>query len=140
MTIDCERLRLLLHEGIEAVPDRSAPSVSKFDRVRGVLASHLRLQIADVGAYYISKAGNFVVRLQQPGVMGGSRKKLVLAILRMHGRSIPAPGWLSASRVATDTSIRSRCVARLVPTASGTYSGSSALRIRPQTNWLGASM
>ena len=77
--MDCERVRQRLHELIEAVPDRTAPSTSKFDGVNQVLESWLGFPARKVRAVWVSKPGNFDVRMRQPGMLR-DRPALAVAI------------------------------------------------------------
>lgn len=56
-----------LNDVIEAVPELSAPSTTKFDPLRSWFSRELGLSEDEIYAAYVSKAGNLKVRLGQSG-------------------------------------------------------------------------
>jgi 5-methylcytosine-specific restriction enzyme B len=88
---------------LEAVPDPSAPSTTKFRPVASFLARLTGLSPNDVYAVFVSKPGNARVRFEQSGADDTS--KLGVAILKEHEdldrtvaavKSLLSPGKMSA--------------------------------------------
>jgi MoxR-like ATPase len=82
--VECDQVRLELHELIEAVPDPTAPSIAKFNEVNRLLENWLDLPSRKVRTVWVSKPGNFDVRMRQPGMLR-DQPSLALAIFPVMG-------------------------------------------------------
>jgi len=85
-----------------AAVDHSAPSVTKYRAVEAWLADRLGLNADRVGAYYVSKAGNFNVRFRQPGV---SRRQPVLGVAVVPSRGVADASVVPAGRIVAGSGV-----------------------------------
>jgi hypothetical protein len=97
--MDPKQLAAQIGTEISAVPDLTAPSNKKFDKVTRRFAELAGLPPEGVRTVWVSKAGNLTVRLNQGGAVG-PRPRLAVALLEpsdvgsalRSGRKLAGPG------------------------------------------------